>query len=109
MIKINIKPLSVNQCWQGKRYRTNTYIKYFNNLLILLPKYKGIDFDKKLKLDISFGFSSAAADIDNPLKPFIDVLQKKYKFNDNQIYQLNVSKEKVKKGKEFIKFKINEL
>jgi Holliday junction resolvase RusA-like endonuclease len=49
------------------------------------------------------------ADIDNPLKPILDVLQKKYGFDDRQIYELNVKKEIVKKGDEFIKLKINEI
>ena len=35
-------------------------------------------------------------------------LQKKYKFDDRDIYHLEASKEIVKKGNEFIKIKINE-
>jgi len=33
-------------------------------------------------------------------------LQKKYKFNDYEIYELNVKKVIVKKGQEYIKFNI---
>ena len=36
-------------------------------------------------------------------------MQKKYKFNDNQIYELHVYKEIVKKDNEFIQFEITEL
>lgn len=57
-------------------------------------------------LNIVFGFSSPLADIDNGLKPFIDILQKKYEFNDKDIVELNVKKEKTVKGKEFILFEI---
>lgn len=105
---INIKPLSVNRAWKGKRFKTNEYKSYAKSLYMLLPKIK-IDFKKDLKVDVLFGFSSKASDIDNPLKPLIDVLQYKYKFNDNQIQELNVKKTIVKKGKEFIEFKINEI
>ena len=55
-----------------------------------------------------FGFSSKAGDIDNPIKLFLDILQKKYGFNDKNIYELQVEKRDVKKGKEFIQFKISE-
>jgi hypothetical protein len=43
------------------------------------------------------------------LKPFIDVLQKHYGFNDNRIYYLEVTKVKTDKGKEYISFKLNGL
>jgi Holliday junction resolvase RusA-like endonuclease len=57
-------------------------------------------------LNIVFGFSSPLADIDNGLKPFIDILQKRYEFNDKDIVELNVKKEKAVKGGEFILFEI---
>ena len=63
----------------------------------------------RLKIVLKFGFSSKLADWDNPIKPFQDILQKKYKFNDSQIYKAIVIKEIVKKGNEFIEFEINEI
>ncbi len=74
----------------------------------MLPNMK-IAFKKPLKLDLVFGFSSNGSDIDNPVKPLLDILQKKYGFNDNQIFELNIKKEIVKKNKEFIKLNITEL
>lgn len=68
-----------------------------------------IKFKNNLKLDIVFGFSTSTADIDNPLKPLLDCLQKKYGFNDRSIYELHVKKEIVKKGKEFIQVKFTEI
>jgi len=105
MIRVNIKPLSVNEAWQGKRFKTDKYIKYERDLLLLLPKME-LPIGGYFKLDINFGVSNMSSDIDNPLKPFIDVLQKKYKFNDRNIVMLNVVKQKVKKGNEFIEFQI---
>ena len=49
------------------------------------------------------------SDVDNGAKPFIDILQKKYGFNDNQIYELHLYKEIVDKGNEFIDFSIQTL
>lgn len=60
----------------------------------------------KLSLFLRFGLSSKNADVDNPVKPFVDCLQKKYVFNDRQIYRLTVEKVDVAKGQEFIEFEI---
>ena len=106
MNKINIKPLSVNKVWQGKRFKTKHYKLYERELFYLLPNDS---FKGDLKIDILFGFSSKLSDIDNPLKPFLDVLVKKYNFDDRQIFELNVKKEIVKKGQEFIQYKITEI
>jgi len=106
MNKLLIKPLSVNECWQGKRFKTPEYKKYERDLLLMLPK-KTFKFNK-FSIEIEFGFSTILADIDNPLKPFIDILQKKYTINDRDIYLLSVRKKVVPKGSEYIKFKISE-
>ena len=65
--------------------------------------------DGKLFIYLEFGFSSIASDWDNPIKPFVDILQLKYQFNDSRIYRAEVVKTKVKRGKDFIKFDIKEM
>jgi Holliday junction resolvase RusA-like endonuclease len=102
MIKIKIKPLSVNEAWQGRRFKTKKYNEYEKELWYLLPNTHIPS--KKLELNIKIGYSNQRADTDNFLKPFIDVLQKKYIFNDNMIYKLVVEKEITKKQEEFIHF-----
>jgi Holliday junction resolvase RusA-like endonuclease len=105
--RIDIKPLSVNQAWKGRRQKTFKYLKYENDVLILLPR---IDLpEPPFCVFYEFGFSSIASDIDNPVKPFQDILQKKYKFDDKLIFEMHVVKKKVAKGKEYIKFKIEHL
>ena len=101
IIELQVKPLSVNQAWQGKRFKTPEYNKYERDLLLILPKAKE-KFSDMLRIELFFGFSNSGADIDNPTKPLLDILQKKYGFNDNQIYEMNLRKCKVEKGKEFI-------
>ena len=106
-MRLDIKPLSVNQAWQGKRFKTSKYSQYINNVLILL---KPLEVPKTpLKITIVFGLSSKNADIDNPVKCFIDCLQKKYGFNDRMIYEMHVKKVDVGKGKEFIEFDIKSI
>lgn len=106
MNRINIKPLTVNQVWRGRRFKTPAYTDYENSVFLLLPK---IEVPKgKLELTLRFGFSNKLSDIDNPVKPVLDILQKAYGFNDNRIYRLTVEKIDVKKGKEYIEFSLVE-
>lgn len=107
-MRINIKPLSVNQSWQGKRFKTPKYIQYENDVLFMLPK---LDIPKNILLELTLkvGFSNKASDLDNICKPFQDILQKKYGFNDSQIYRLVMEKVIVNKGNDFIEFEIKEL
>lgn len=104
MHKLRIKPLSVNEAFKGKRYRTVKYIKFKRDVFMLLPKIKLPA--PPFELHLHFGFSSSASDIDNPVKTFIDQLQDKYSFDDKLINKLIVEKSKVKKGNEFIEFEL---
>jgi len=102
--KLLVKPLSVNEAWQGRKFKTDKYKKYEELLLMMLPDI-AIDFDKQpLELFIEVGFSNKASDIDNVIKPFVDILQKKYDFNDKYIYRLLVEKKDVSRGDEYIEF-----
>lgn len=103
-MKINIIPLSVNRAWKGQRFKTKEYKDYEVELLYKLPKI--IVKSGELSLWITFGMSNSLSDIDNPVKPFLDILQKKYGFNDKNIFELHIRKQKVLKGEEFIDFKI---
>lgn len=104
-IKLRIKPLSVNKAWQGRRYKTDDYKAYEKEVLYSLPNNIPIP-ESKMRIDIKFVFSSRGSDIDNPVKMFLDILQKKYGFNDSVIYDLRIKKDIVKKGSDFIQFSI---
>ena len=99
-----IKPLSVNQAWQGRRFKTDAYKRYERDVLMLLKPMSVPEGD--LSLSLVFGFSSKLADFDNPVKPFVDCLQKKYQFNDRAIKRALINIEAVEKGGEFIDFEI---
>ena len=103
-MRIDYKPISVNDCWQGKRFKTDKYKIFERDLLWLLPNMTLPEAPYSIIL--TFGVSNLASDIDNPCKPFIDVLQKRYNFNDKDIMQMHVYKRKTEKGKEFINFTI---
>lgn len=109
MYQVNIKPLSVNQSKgvvRGRVIKSKEYRQYEKDVYVQLPKMEVPK--KELLLSLEFGFSNKQSDIDNPVKPFQDILQKKYGFNDSQIYALSVVKKIVPKGQEFIKFEIAE-
>ena len=106
MIKLQIKPLSINEAYKGRRFRTSQYDTYIRQMMFILPDRLTIP-QSNIKLFIEFGYSSAASDIDNGVKCFIDCLQKKYGFNDKLITELNVRKIKVEKSKDHIIFEIS--
>ena len=101
-MQIKAKALSVNKCWQGRRFKTQDYKAYEEEILY---KLKPLELpEAPYTLFVEVGLSSKLADIDNVAKPFIDILQKKYGFNDKNIYQLVMTKSDVKKGEEYLDF-----
>ena len=99
-IKVNIKPLSVNEAWKGRRFKTDKYKAYEKELLYRLPR---IDIPKPpYKFSYEFGFSNIQSDLDNPVKILQDILQKKYGFNDRDIYEAIIKKDKDAKGNEYL-------
>jgi Holliday junction resolvase RusA-like endonuclease len=103
---INIKPLSINEAFKGRRFRSDKYNLFIKNCLLQLPVSIIIPDKLNIKLAIEFGFSSSRSDIDNCCKTFIDCLVKKYGVDDRYFYELHVFKKVIKKGEEYIKFKI---
>ena len=104
-MRLDIKPLSVNDAWQGRRVKTQKYRDFERSILFMLRPMEIPE--GKLEIYLKWGFSSAGSDWDNPIKPFQDCLQKKYNFNDNRVVRAIVEKVKVNKGCEYIEFKIN--
>lgn len=105
--KIDIKPITVNQCWQGRRFKTDVYKGYEKELLYRLPKAKMPL--PPFKVEYEFGVSYIGSDWDNPVKPLQDILVKKYGFSDAHIFEANVKKIKVEKGGEYFIFRIESI
>jgi len=103
---LKIKPLSVNQCWQGKRFKTKKYKMYEHDVFDMLDKDQSITDKGNLQLYLEFGFSSIASDWDNPIKPFQDILAKMYGFNDRRIKRAVIDITMVSKGEEFIYYRL---
>lgn len=103
-MRIDIKPLSINRAWKGRRFKTEEYEVYELELFYQLPKI--VIPEGKLSVTLEFGFSMKSSDIDNPIKTFLDILSKKYGFNDKRIYLLVVNKVDTPKKGDYIQFKI---
>jgi len=100
-MRIHIKPLSTNKLFQGRRFRTPEYDVYEALIRNAVVFWKP-DLYEKMTFEIQVGLSSKNADLDNCIKAFIDILQKKLGFNDSRIYRIEAQKEIVKKGFEYI-------
>lgn len=99
--------MSVNEAWKGRRFKSDTYKVYQDAVTMMLPKMKVPEGE--LKISLEFGFSSRASDIDNCVKQALDILCKKYGFNDNSIYQMILRKVITKKNEEYFAFKIESI
>ena len=117
MIKIvvlNIKPLPVNQAWQGKRFKTGYYRVFEDAVGWMLKKYK-IELEKeieelwnkplniKVRIDTPYAYNT---DVDNLLKPLLDILVKGEIISDDvYIQQLAIRKKQSKDYKIEIRIK----
>lgn len=97
------KPLSVNQAWAGKRFKTPAYKAFEQEIFALLPRKMEIP-EGKLAIHYIFGFSNPRQDFDGPVKLITDILQKAYSFDDNRVYYATIEKRIVSKGSEYIEF-----
>jgi Holliday junction resolvase RusA-like endonuclease len=77
-LKLKIKPLSVNDAWRGRRFKSQKYKLFEKTVLLMLPNYPKKIRPPKLGIKFMYYFSNASSDIDNPTKPIIDILSKKY-------------------------------
>ena len=107
MIELKIKPLSVNEAWQGRRFKTYKYEQYEKEVIWSLPPITLPE--PPFHITFKWGFSNMRSDVDNPTKNFMDCLSKKYRFNDADVHKITAEKVKVKKGAEFVAFRIEKL
>ena len=100
----------MNEAWKhsGRRYKTDAYKKFERAFTLMLPRKIDLP-EPPFEIYLKWGFSNSASDFDNPIKTTIDVISKKYKFNDKLIKKGTIDTEMVEKGKEYIEFKLKHL
>lgn len=91
---IQAKPLSVNEAFQGRRFKTRAYIDYEKELAVLIPKHLCTSIEGKLEVHYRFFLKNhALTDLDNMLKPLNDTLVKLGVIKDDRyIYRKLVEK-----------------
>ena len=99
---IKIKPLSINEAFQGRRFKTPLYRIFTDAVtrLLLAIKPTKPNPDAPMFSHYIFGVSNMQADVDNMVKCFQDRL-----FSSWGI--MIVEKTKTKKGQEFIGFHVD--
>ncbi len=105
MVRIKVKPLSLNKAYRGRRFSTPELSQYKRDITLQLPKMAVPQGN--LSVTYVFGVSNKMADADNLIKAFQDCIAECYGFNDNQIYEWHVRKVMVKKGEEFVDFDLS--
>src|SRR3990167_1961409 len=93
-VSLRTKPLSVNKVWQGRRFKTREYLDYEKEILYLLPHQKTMSGDVKVSIDFYLK-SVKRSDVDNFVKPLLDILvKKKYIEDDRKVMELHLTKHK---------------
>jgi Holliday junction resolvase RusA-like endonuclease len=95
----------MNEAFMGRKRKTAKYRDYEIKVPKELPD---LDLPDRgpLGLRLRAGLSNRAADLDNVIKPFLDILQSHYGFNDNRIYYIEMTKVKIAKGEEYVSFEL---
>jgi len=104
LVKVYLKPMSVNQCWVGRKTPSPVFQKYRIDMDRLIPEDYEVPTGEELFVFFRFGLSNRGNDLDNGCKPLLDGLQAKLGFNDNKVYMIAMDKDIVKKGKEYFEF-----
>jgi len=101
-MKIPIKPLSVNRCWQGKRFKTKEYNRYCQDVSLLLKAFNE-NVQEKIEnkpYEILYVFwikNWKMLDIDNPIKPITDILVANRVIPDDRfIMKMSIEKREAK-------------
>lgn len=98
-LSLQVKPLSVNKCWQGRRFKSQDYQAYEKELWYRLPNKKILG--KEFEIHYTFYLKNyGLSDIDNLIKPLQDVIVKKGIIaDDRKIVFMSAKKVKAKSDK----------
>lgn len=109
----DLKPVSVNQAYYKNRARSRLYMDYIDGWQTYLCGHViPEDIDKKdmrFKVTIHVGFGNRASDLDNIVKPTVDIMAQWFGFDDKQVIHLEAFKHVVPRGSDYIYVKLREV
>lgn len=111
-MKVKIPPLSINKCWQGKRFKTKTYKEWREQFyyLALPDQFFKEKINEPCEVFLDFYIKNfKLADVDNFIKPTFDAMVESGLIEDDRlIICVNAKKHKVKnKEDEMLEIRIN--
>lgn len=91
-ISVDVKPLSVNKAWQGRRFKTDDYLCYENEVYFLLPN--GEHVGGMVEIWYTFYLKNhKATDTSNLIKLLEDIMVKKGLIDDDRyVYSFHAKK-----------------
>lgn len=90
---VPLKPFSANKMYTGRKRKSIYYKQFIREVLTSLEDdARSVPRSGMLRVCFVFNVENIAADVDNMVKPMLDILQTKYGFNDRQVFSLVVDK-----------------
>ena len=111
---LDTAPMSVNRAYGVGRktmFKSKAY-KDYDALVSKALEGHSMPVDVaegKLKIKFRFRFTRSNSDIDNPVKPLQDILQRHFGFDDKQVYRLEVEKLHYSGAPPFLEVEITQL
>jgi len=110
-------PVSVNVRWQpvGRKYYTRDGVKFHASGIGVVKTHEARDFESRIKdyalvasiqqkweksdrsIGVSILFAGGRVDIDNGIKGILDALQGRFYYNDGQVDELHVARDRNEK------------
>lgn len=108
MIRLPLKPISTNKIWSGKRWMSKEAVQFKRDAFLLIKAQRvkiSLRKGETPALYLRFGLSRDM-DVSNCIKLVEDIIAEALGINDIIFKGVVASKEKVKRGDEFIAFDI---
>jgi len=104
METLSMKPLSINKCWAGRRFKTPDYKAWREEAEARLREHPRAP-DGQVEVHIKFYFKNSRSDIDNCIKPFLDALTDANRIEDDR-HVVKLVVEKIMDKDERIEYEI---
>lgn len=106
MLRINLKPISVNKAWQGRRFKSKEYKGFEQDFLLELSKMDIQKTEGEYGMTLHFHMKNAlASDLSNFIKTTEDIIVKAGLVDDDRFCKQMVVR-KYKSPEDYFEFDI---